>query len=49
MFFEKKMKTQLQIPRRSAMAERQKINIHSNDLNKRLTRINIERMPEKRK
>ena len=45
-FFEKSMKTQLQLPRRSAMSEKQKISILSNDLNRRLSNINIEKMPE---
>ena len=32
-FFDKSMKTQLQLPKRSAMSEKQKISILSNDLN----------------
>ena len=43
------MKTQILIPRRSAMPERMKINIASNDLNRRLSNINVERMPEEEK
>ena len=48
-FYEKPMKTQLMIPRRSAMAEKVKISVASNDLNRRLSNINIERMPETEK
>ena len=44
--FEKSMKTQLVIPRRSAMSMKQKISININDLNRRLSNINIERMEE---
>ena len=43
------MKTKILIPRRSAMPERTKINIASNDLNRRLSNINVERMPEEEK
>ena len=45
-FYETTMKTQMMMPRRSAMAEKMKISIASNDLNRRLSNINIERMPE---
>ena len=45
-FFEKSMKTQLVIPKRSAMAMKQKISINSNDLNRRLSNINIDRMED---
>ena len=48
-FYEKPMKTQMMIPWRSAMAEKQKISIASNDLNRRLSNINVERMPETEK
>ena len=48
-FYEKPMKSQILIPRRSAMPERMKINIASNDLNRRLSNINVERMPEEEK
>ena len=48
-FYETPMKTQMMIPRRSAMAEKMKISIASNDLNRRLSNINIERMPESEK
>ena len=48
-FYEKPMKTQMMIPRRSAMAEKMKISIASNDLNRRLSNINIERMPDDEK
>ena len=43
-FYEKSMKTQLVIPKRSAMSMKQKISINSNDLNRRLSNINVERM-----
>ena len=45
-FFNKSMKTQLQLPKRSAMSEKQKISILSNDLNRGLSNINVEKMPE---
>ena len=45
-FFEKSMKTQLVIPKRSAMSMKQKISINSNDLNRRLSNINIDRMED---
>ena len=45
-FYEKSMKTQLVIPKRSAMSMKQKMSINSNDLNRRLSNINIERMEE---
>ena len=47
-FFEKSMKTQLQLPKKSAMSEKQKL-ILSNDLNRRLSNINVDRMPEEEK
>ena len=40
-FFENNMKTQLVIPKRSAMAMKQKMSINSNDLNRRLSNINV--------
>ena len=48
-FYEKPMKTQIMIPRRSAMPEKMKMSIASNDLNRRLSNVNVERMPEEEK
>ena len=48
-FYEKPMKTQIMIPRRSAMPEKMKMSIASNDLNRRMSNINVERMPEEEK
>ena len=38
-YFEKAMRTQLLIPKRSAMPQRQKMNIQTNELNRRLSNI----------
>ena len=45
-FYGKAMKNQMMIPRRSAMSDKMKISILSNDLNRRLSNINTERMPQ---
>ena len=48
-YYEKDMRSQLVIPERSAMATRQKYNILSNDLVRRLSNINMERVQEDEK
>ena len=45
-YFEKDMRSQLLIPERSAMSERQKINILSNDVIRRLSNMNVEKEEE---
>ena len=43
-YFEKEMRTQLVIPRRSSIPERQKMNILSNEGNRRISNVNMERL-----
>ena len=45
-YYENEMRTQLLIPERSAMATTQKMNILSNELIRRLSNINIEKVEE---
>ena len=48
-YFEKDMRSQLVIPEKSAMAMSQKISILSNDLVRRLSNINVEKVEEEEK
>ena len=48
-YFEKDMRSQLVIPEKSAMAMSQKISILSNDLVRRLSNINVEKVEEEDK
>ena len=47
MCFEKEMRTQLLIPERSAMASKQKMNILSNEVIRRLSNTNVEKVEER--
>ena len=43
-YFEKFMRTQILLPKMSAMGQRQKNTVNSNELNRRISNINEERL-----